>query len=185
MGRFVNLAGQKFGRLTAIAFTGGRNSAGQRMWRCRCECGNKIVTCGAGLVIGHARSCGCLQREHIKRLGLKCIKHGHTRGGKDSPTYISWCHMIQRCEDPKYIEWYLYGGRGIKVCDRWRGSFQAFLEDMGPRPNGKTLDRWPNKDGGYEPRNCRWATPKEQSANSRRWVHGASNCKQREVVSNP
>jgi len=75
--------------------------------------------------------------------------------------------MIQRCTNPNRADYRLYGGRGIKVCKRWR-DFAAFLADMGERPKGKTLDRYPNNNGNYQPGNCRWATPKQQAANRRR-----------------
>lgn len=92
-------------------------------------------------------------------------KHGHTRGRLMSPTYQSWNCMIQRCTNPRRQFWDRYGGRGIKVCDRWASSFKNFLADMGERPAGMTLDRFPNRDGDYGPGNCRWATPAEQQAN--------------------
>jgi len=75
--------------------------------------------------------------------------------------------MKARCSNPKTRKFHLYGGRGITFCDRWR-DFKNFLADMGERPEGKTLDRWPDPDSNYEPLNCRWATPKEQAANTRR-----------------
>lgn len=88
-----------------------------------------------------------------------------------TPTWNSWHCMHNRCTQPSHENYHRYGGRGIKVCERW-SNFENFLADMGERPAGKTLDRFPNKDGHYEPGNCRWATPKEQKANSV-WRGGA------------
>lgn len=94
--------------------------------------------------------------------------HGHAPGdGKPSRTYNSWVCMRSRCHSPKSDKYYAYGARGISVCDRWRESFTNFLEDMGERPEGKTLDRV-DPGGNYEPGNCRWATPLEQSSHIRR-----------------
>lgn len=90
--------------------------------------------------------------------------HGHCKNGKLSPTYSSWTAMWARCIYPSAINWKKYGGRGIKVHPRWE-KFENFLADMGERPAGKTLDRFPNRDGNYEPGNCRWATREEQQRN--------------------
>lgn len=95
--------------------------------------------------------------------------HGHTVAGQRSPTYASWASMHDRCLNPKDKGYPYYGGRGITICERWRGEtgFKNFLADMGPRPRGKSIDRFPNNDGNYEPGNCRWATAKQQINNRR------------------
>ena len=90
--------------------------------------------------------------------------HGHCSGYAFTPEYRSWKTMIQRCTNANFPRFKDWGGRGIKVCERWL-TFENFYADMGDRPAGKTLDRWPNHGGDYEPGNCRWATPKEQQAN--------------------
>src|SRR5690348_13492356 len=90
--------------------------------------------------------------------------------------------MIRRCSNPTFAGWAMYGGRGIRVCERWLGTegFKNFLADMGERPDGKTLDRYPDKNGNYEPGNCRWATARNQARNTRRnrmiTLHGKSQC---------
>lgn len=86
----------------------------------------------------------------------------------NEPAYSSWKSMRQRCTNPNAAGYRYYGGRGIKVCARWLNSFENFLADMGARPAGKSLDRFPNQNGDYEPGNCRWATKAQQSANQRR-----------------
>jgi hypothetical protein len=87
-----------------------------------------------------------------------------------SPTYRSWKGMLQRCSNPNHVAWKNYGGRGIRVCEQWINSFEAFLSDMGERPAGKTLDRKDN-DGNYEPSNCKWSTKGEQALNRRPMTH--------------
>lgn len=97
-------------------------------------------------------------------------KHGATVGGKKSPEYVSYCNMLQRCYYPKHNRFYCYGGRGIRVCERWLGreGFVNFLADLGFKPVGKRISiEREDVDGNYEPSNCRWATPKEQSRNTR------------------
>ena len=91
--------------------------------------------------------------------------HGHTINGRSSPTYSTWANMIQRCTNPNKTSYEHYGGRGITVCERWT-KFKNFLEDVGEKPDGLSLDRIDN-DGGYEPRNYHWATLKQQAYNHR------------------
>lgn len=90
------------------------------------------------------------------------LKHGMAK----TSIYSCWQLMIQRCENPNNPRYKYYGGRGIKVCERWH-TFENFYADVGNRPKGKSLDRWPDNDGDYKPTNFRWATRKEQRANSR------------------
>lgn len=157
---------QRFGRLTARWPAGIR---GQHIvWLCSCRCGRLKLVLAQSLSRGSTRSCGCLARETViarNRKGL-WIRHGHSRVGRKSSEHATWGAMIQRCTNPKHPKWKDYGGRGIKVCKRWR-KFENFLADMGLRPSPElSLDR-KNNNKGYYKSNCRWATAKEQQANTR------------------
>lgn len=127
--------------------------------RCECGCG-ATPTAGKRFISGHnARLNGGPQGG---------FKHGHARIGREHPLYQTWHMMIQRCGNPCHRSFSYYGGRGIKVCERWRKSFETFLADVGERPApGMRLDRWPDQNGDYEPGNIRWATSAEQAANKR------------------
>lgn len=155
--------GDRFGRLLVLSVADQRaNSA----TRCRCDCGKETTPRALALISGHTRSCGCLSPETARAL---FVRHGHATGGKTTGEYAAWLGMKRRCYSVKMRAYPLYGGRGITVCDRWRDSFPAFLADMGPRPSPQhSVDRYPNKDGNYEPGNCRWATKGEQSRNTNR-----------------
>lgn len=153
-----NLVGERFGRLVVVERSGSTPKGGAR-WLCRCDCGSDATVAAGNLRGGSTRSCGCLGSE------LSSARAATHRMSK-TPTYVSWSAMIQRCTNPKAHGAHNYSGRGIGVCERWR-SFENFLSDMGERPAGATLDRFPDGDGNYEPANCRWATKTEQARNAR------------------
>lgn len=155
-------AGQRYGRLVAIKRVGTRPDR-LSLWSFYCDCGTKTVAVAHFVRRGKKSSCGCLLRECRIARNIARATHQMTH----TPTYTSWKSMIQRCYDHNYDAFYRYGGRGIVVCERWR-TFENFLADMGERPKGKTIDRYPDNDGNYEPRNVRWATPKEQTQNRRK-----------------
>lgn len=104
-------------------------------------------------------------RPSRQTIGIRSVTHGHTRGRTPSPTYRSWAAMMTRCFNPRHDTYAAYGGRGIKVCDRWL-RFENFLSDMGERPSPHhSLDRFPDGCGDYDPDNCRWATRSQQCLN--------------------
>jgi len=132
-----------------------------------CDCGAETIADVGDLLKGGTTSCGCMRSTRAAKLRDVSLKHSHTWAGGKSPEYRIWQSMKTRCFNPKHVKFSNYGGRGITVCQRWKDSFPAFLEDMGLRPDPSlTLDRI-NNDGDYEPANCRWATASEQNSNRR------------------
>lgn len=156
--------GQKFGRLTVIAFHH-TNAAHMRMWDCLCECRNTTIAPSAYLNNGHTRSCGCLQREAAQRMQLS---HGQSQS---SPEYQAWRSMRSRVR-PRAKHAFYYYESGVSVCPEW-DDFMVFYAHVGPMPSpNHTVDRWPNPKGNYEPGNVRWATRAEQARNTRQnvWI---------------
>lgn len=156
--RIKDATGQRFGRLRVVGLSR-QDQKGMAIWECVCDCGSTVEIKGSYLREG-TKSCGCLHKEvmgNTKRI------HGMCR----SLEYNTWTRMKQRCHNPSNPKWSSYGGRGISVCERWRESFENFLEDMGPRPDGYSIDRI-NNAADYTPLNCRWATRTEQARNTRR-----------------
>lgn len=174
---FMDLLGQRYGSLTV---TGGGEvpSLGTpRKWACVCDCGTVIVAAQSNLRSGHTTSCGCLK---VALGRVKNLKHGKASGGRVDKALTALYGARQRCLNPANVKYRDYGGRGITVCQEWLDDPQKFLDHIGPRPHGQTLDRI-DVNGNYEPGNVRWATLKTQSGNRRpssewRFEKSGQNC---------
>lgn len=163
--RRIDLTGSKFGRLNVIFTIIIKGD--DTKYNCQCDCGGSCIVYGYNLNNGNTKSCGCLSKEtNTKNFST----HGKS---KNCAEYGIWQAIKSRCyreKDKRYNDW---GGRGIKMCERWINSFENFFEDMGPRPSNKhSIDRWPNNNGNYEPDNCRWGTEEQQRRGKRNnvWI---------------
>lgn len=180
----LDLSGQRFGRLSAVKLQKKQIGTQGRVvsyWLCDCDCGSSTAVLVTHLTSGKVQSCGCLRNqassERMRNLAEKTPGWGQNRqthGLSSTPEYRVWHEMVGRCHRLTSNRYYLYGARGIYVCDRWRygedgrTGFECFIQDMGRRPSPNLSVERIDNDGPYAAWNCKWATQKEQMNNTRR-----------------
>lgn len=166
MGKIKDLKGQKFNRLTVISISG-RTKDNSVTWLCKCDCGKEVIVVGQNLSNGNSKSCGCFHNEITSKINKT---HGKTK----THIYKVWLGIKRRCTYPNDISYGNYGGRGIKICDRWL-TFELFYEDMHATfKKGLSIDRI-DVNGNYELSNCKWATNTDQANNKRSNVFATVN----------
>lgn len=151
----IDLTGQRFGRWTVLSKAERRT---QRYWICRCDCGNTRKIAQNTLRSGQSRSCGCLRTR---------LTHGHAVGHRTTPEYHAWIAMRQSCSNPSCTAYPRYGGRGVRVCERWQESFANFLADVGKRPSADHVFSRRDKKGHFEPTNVHWILRSTRSRSRR------------------
>lgn len=157
MGAFIDLTGQKFGRLTVIRLSNKKQKK-ILLWECECDCGGLNTTTAAALKTGNTLSCGCVKKDLL-------IKRNTKHGFSNTRIYEIWQGMIKRCTNPNCLAYPYYGGRGITVCDRWLNFIYFYEDTIDGYADDLSLDRFPNTDGNYEQTNFRWATDEQQANN--------------------
>lgn len=167
MNKYLDLSGERFGRLTCLEDVGRDEKSKARLWRCKCQCGNEVVVRSINLRSGNSKSCGCLKSDLVSR---RNFKHGLSTDelGRETRLYRIWQRMRQRCSDHNCTDFADYGGRGIKVCDDWENykAFHDWAYGNGYQDH-LSIDR-EDCNGNYEPGNCRWASSIDQARNTRR-----------------